>query len=158
VRDGGGEPVAFANVVPPYRSGIGNYDLVRYREAPKGLADLIHVRLIEYFRERGLPEMTLGLAPLSGIDDASSRSPKARALQVLYRSCGWLFRYEGLRDYKQKFHPRWEPRYLVYRSELELPGVALAVARAGELRSTAAPPEEATLEDPRIGQLQPAGT
>jgi phosphatidylglycerol lysyltransferase len=81
--------------------------------------------------------MSLGLAPFSGLDKRGTNSPAARAMRLLYRHGSFLFRYKGLREFKEKFRPQWEPRYLVYSSELQLPGIALAVARAGELRGGA---------------------
>ena len=46
---------------------------------------------------------------------------------------GRAFNFQGLRTYKEKWKPEWQPRYLCYRSEVQLPALALAVARAGEL-------------------------
>ncbi|HSP56500.1 MAG TPA: phosphatidylglycerol lysyltransferase domain-containing protein, partial [Dehalococcoidia bacterium] len=65
-------------------------------------------------------------------DDA--RSPAAQATRLLYEWGSVFFRYKGLRHFKEKFHPVWEPRYLVYRSDLNLPALAIAIARAGELK------------------------
>ena len=43
-----------------------------------------------------------------------------------------MLRVEGLRAYKDKFGPAWEPRYLVYPSAAALPAVALALVRLTE--------------------------
>jgi len=44
-----------------------------------------------------------------------------------------LYNFQGLRHYKEKFHPIWKPRYLAYPGSLRLPGVlanlALLVSR-----------------------------
>lgn len=128
-----GTIVGFADIVPSYRSGEGNFDMLRYLAEPKDVADFLHVSLIQYFRDRGLTSMSLGLAPFSGLELAQMDSTAVRAMRLLYRYGTMLFRYQGLREYKEKFHPVWEPRYLVYTTELQLPGIALAVGRAGEL-------------------------
>jgi len=75
--------------------------------------------------------MTLGLAPLSGL---TGGGPAERALRLIYERGGRAFNFGGLRSFKAKWHPRWEPRYLGYRREADLPRIALAVARAGELQ------------------------
>jgi hypothetical protein len=62
-----------------------------------------------------------------------------RALRLLYERGGAAFRFEGLRAFKEKWHPRWEPRFLCYEQDTELPRVAAAVARAGELADPRAP-------------------
>ena len=134
VRAPDGIIVAFANVIPSYRLPDGNFDMLRHGPEPKRVADFLYVSLINYFRERGHAGMNIGLAPFSGLQGEGPRSPAERAMDLLYRRGSFLFRYRGLREFKEKFLPVWEPRYLVYSSEMQLPGIALAVARAGELR------------------------
>ncbi len=132
-RTPGGSPVGFANIIPSYRSRTANFDMVRYRREPGGVADFLYVSLIRHFRRLGYAGMNLGLAPFSGITKGGVSSPAERAMRLLYERGDFLFRYKGLREFKEKFAPAWEPRYLVYGSDLQLPGIALAVARAGEL-------------------------
>jgi len=134
VRASDGTIVAFANIIPSYRLPQGNFDMLRYGPEPKRVADFLYVSLINYFRERGFSGMNIGLAPFSGLRGEGPMSPAERAMDLLYRHGGFLFRYRGLREFKEKFLPVWEPRYLVYSSDVQLPGIALAVARAGELR------------------------
>lgn len=127
--------VGFANIIPSYQSSEGTFDMLRYLEEPKAVADFLCIAMIDYFRERGFTGMSLGLSPFSGLDVERPKSPAERAMSLLYRRGTFLFRYTGLRGFKEKFQPAWEPRYLIYSSELQLPGIALAVARAGELRN-----------------------
>lgn len=122
----------FANIIPSYHLQQGNFDMLRYRATPKGMSDFLYVSLICHFRQQGFAGMNLGLAPFSGLD-VNGLAPAERAMRLLYERGDFLFRYKGLREFKEKFGPLWEARYLVYRSDLELPGIALAVARAGEL-------------------------
>ncbi|HXH22803.1 MAG TPA: flippase-like domain-containing protein [Dehalococcoidia bacterium] len=134
IRHKAGGIVAFANIIPSFRSRQGNFDLVRYRQEPRGSADVLYVYLALHFQEAGFQAMNLGLAPLAGLDDRGG-SVAERLLRLLYSHGEPLFRYRGLREFKDKFNPRWEPRYLVYPSDWQLPGLLLAVARAGEMRS-----------------------
>jgi phosphatidylglycerol lysyltransferase len=125
--------VAFANIIPSYQLPEGNFDMLRYGPEPKRVADFLYVSLIDYFRQCGYGGMNLGLAPFSGLHRNGAMSPAEHALDLVYRRGSFLFRYRGLREFKEKFLPAWEPRYLVYSSELQLPGIALVVTRAGEL-------------------------
>jgi phosphatidylglycerol lysyltransferase len=129
--------VAFANIVPSYRSSEGNFDMLRYGREPKDVADFIYVSLIFYFRDQGFTGMNLGLAPFSGLDSVDEASPAVVALRLLYRYGTFLLRYQGLRGYKEKFASVWEPRYLIYRDEAQLPGLALATMRVAERSRTA---------------------
>jgi len=126
-----GRIVAFANVLPSYHSPDGNFDLMRRDpDAPNGVMEHLFVALIRRFRDEGLRGMTLGLAPMANI---TGDTIPDRAMRLVYEHGNGLFNYQGLRRFKEKWQPRWEPRYLAYRSDADLPKVAIAVARAGEL-------------------------
>lgn len=120
VRSPGGRIEAFANIIPAYQSDAG---------APDGVMDYLFAALIDLFKERGFRGMNLGFAPLSNIEGTGL---VARALRLFYERGGRAFNFRGLRSFKDKWRPRWEARYLVYRSEIQLPEIALAIARVGE--------------------------
>lgn len=131
VRNPDGAIDAFATILPSYRSGLGNFDLMRHRpDSHRSVMDLLFVELIELFRSRGLQGMDLGMAPFANVEGDTVPD---RAVRLLYEHGGRLFNAVGLRSFKDKWRPRWEPRYLMYRTETELAAVSLATARAGEL-------------------------
>ena len=39
----------------------------------------------------------------------------------------FLFNYEGLKVFKDKFATSWEPKYLIYKNSLQLPAIAIAI-------------------------------
>ena len=126
-----GRILAFANVIPSYRSAAGNFDLMRRSPgAPNGAMDALFVALIERFRAAGLEKMSLGMVPFVG---AAGDSLPARAIRLLYERGERAFNSQGLFRFKNKWQPEWESRYLVYQSDVDLPRIAAAVARAGEL-------------------------
>ena len=129
------EIVGFANILPSYRSRDANFDLLRHGREPKDVSDFLHVSLIRHFRDQGFDRMTLGLAPLSGIETKKATAPVQAVMQLLYRYGSSMFRFRGLREFKEKFATEWEPRFLIYSKETELTGVAMAIARVGELPS-----------------------
>ena len=133
VRRPAGRIEAFTNVVPRFQSADGTFDLMRRRpDSPNGVMDLLLVHLIEIFRAEGCAGLNLGLAPLANIEGGG---PVAAALRLLYERGNAAFNFKGLRFYKDKWHPRWEDRFLVYRSDVDVLAVAIAVARAGEDQS-----------------------
>lgn len=59
----------------------------------------------------GVESLSLGVAPLAGLEDA--RSLAGRVGRLVYRHGGRFYGFQGLRRFKEKFDPVWEPRYLV---------------------------------------------
>ena len=130
-RDPEGTIRGFTNLIPSYQSSNGNFDLMRRDPtAHLPVMDLLFVKMIAHMRERELVGMNLGLAPFVNVDGDGVPD---RALRLLYDYGGKAFNFVGLREFKDKWRPRWEPRYLLYRSDVELPEIALRVAQAGEL-------------------------
>ena len=128
--DGPGRIEAFVNLVPVYHGANGNFDLMRKRpDAPASVMDLLFVSMIERFRGRGLRGMNLGLAPLAGI---TGTTPADRVAHQLYARADRFFNYQGLYEFKNKWRPRWEPRFLVVRSSAAMAGVLPALAVVGE--------------------------
>ena len=127
VRDADDRIVAFTNILPSYHSGEGNFDLMRRRpDSVNGVMEFLFVSLIEYFRGRGLTGMNLGLAPLAGVEGGGvrSRSSAPCATTAAPRST-----YGGLQEFKAKWRPRWEPRYIAYERDVDLPRIAVGITR-----------------------------
>ncbi|HEY9606509.1 MAG TPA: phosphatidylglycerol lysyltransferase domain-containing protein, partial [Allocoleopsis sp.] len=53
-----------------------------------------------------------------------------KALHYLYEHLNQFYNFKGLQAYKEKFHPRWEPRYLIYPRRAALLDVIVALIRA----------------------------
>jgi phosphatidylglycerol lysyltransferase len=119
-----GDIVAFANLIAGAGQGELSVDLMRYRsDAPREVMEALFVSLMLWGKARGYQRFSLGMAPLSGFE----RSPVAplwiRFGSFLFEHGGNFYNFQGLRAYKEKFHPVWEPRYLVYPGGLRLPHV-----------------------------------
>ncbi len=115
--------VAFANVW----TGNGrelSIDLMRYRrDAPHGVMEYLCVALMLWGAERGFERMSLGMAPLSGLDVSAMAPLWNRVGGLLYRHGENFYNFQGLRRYKEKFDPVWEPRYLATPAGLALPRI-----------------------------------
>ena len=113
VRDPGGALTAFANLwTLPGREEL-SIDLMRHRaDARSGTMDYLFAELFLWGQSEGYRWFNLGMAPLSGIENRRLAPLWARAAGLLYRHGEVLYGYEGLRAYKQKFHPVWRSRYL----------------------------------------------
>jgi phosphatidylglycerol lysyltransferase len=79
-------------------------------------------------RDRGYDWFNLGVAPLSGLPLSPVGHPWGRLGRFVYRYGEAYYNFRGLRAYKEKFHPAWQPRYLAYPGGLTLPRVLADVA------------------------------
>jgi len=121
--------VAFATLWPGPCKYELSIDLMRYRrEAPASAMEALIVHLLVWGQEQGYHWFSLGMAPMSGVERSPVAPLSARAEIFLYQHGDPLFHFQGLRAYKEKFNPVWEPHYLVYPGGLTLPRIAADVS------------------------------
>jgi phosphatidylglycerol lysyltransferase len=118
-----GRVVAFANLW----TGNGrelSVDLMRYgNDAPAAAMEYLFIELMLWGRANGFDHMSLGMAPLSGLEARALAPRWHRFGGVLYRHGEHFYNFRGLRAYKEKFDPVWAPRYLATPAGLALPRV-----------------------------------
>ncbi|MDQ7746178.1 bifunctional lysylphosphatidylglycerol flippase/synthetase MprF [Hydrogenophaga pseudoflava] len=108
-----GRIVAFATMLVTGLSAEAAVDLMRQRgDAPKTTMDFLFTQIILHLREQGVARFNLGMVPLSGM--ASHRlAPRWQRLgRLLFNHGENFYNFQGLRSFKEKFDPVWEPRYL----------------------------------------------
>lgn len=104
-------------------------DLMRYRAtAPPGVMDALFSRVMLWAAEQGCVWFNLGMAPLAGIPVAPGSRVWMRAGHFVYRHGEAFYNFQGVRAYKSKFDPVWQPRYLAYPGGLALARVVTDVA------------------------------
>jgi phosphatidylglycerol lysyltransferase len=128
--DSDGLPRAFVNLIPVWRKGWATIDLMRSDgESPGGIMDYLLMDVMLHLGNAGVQKFNLGLAPLSGLGEPAGK-PEERLLNLIYRSNQKLVSLKGLRQFKSKFEPEWEAKYLAYRGGSgRLPRIAYALAR-----------------------------
>jgi phosphatidylglycerol lysyltransferase len=121
--------VAFATLWPGPGKVELSVDLMRHVEsAPKGAMEVLFVHVMRWGAEQGYEWFNLGMAPLSGLEASPLASLWSRLGRIVYRRGETFYNFQGLRAFKEKFHPVWEPRYLAYPGGLSLPGVTADVS------------------------------
>ncbi len=119
-----GQVVAFSNVWLGGDHGELSLDLMRYSaQAPKGVMEALLVHLMMWGKAQGYQHFALGMAPLSGFEHSPLATLWNRLGAFLYEHGEAVYSFQGLRAFKEKFNPRWEPRYLAYRGGLRLPRI-----------------------------------
>jgi len=101
-------------------------DLMRKRrDAVSGTMDLLLAESLVALKDEGLQEASLANAPLANV--GASRGPLDRGVALLFENLNAFYGYRNLFQFKKKFAPRWEGRYLVYPNGSELPRIAVAM-------------------------------
>jgi phosphatidylglycerol lysyltransferase len=90
--------------------------------------DFLFIETLLWGQRQGYRWFSLGMAPLAGL----ASHPLAPAWHhlggFLYRHGEHFYNFEGLRNYKAKFDPVWQPRYLASPGGLALPRILLDVS------------------------------
>ena len=124
-----GEVVAFANLWPTASRDELSIDLMRFApDAPRGAMDYLFIELMLWGRAQEYRWFNLGMSPLSGLENRALAPLWHRMGSFLYRHGESFYNFDGLRRYKEKFDPVWEPRYLASPGGLQLPRVLLDVS------------------------------
>lgn len=122
----GGEIMAFANLWPLQSRTVLTLDLMRYHpQSPPSIMEYLFLRLINHARESGYASFSMGLAPLAGLEARPLSSAWPKIASVIYQLGGDIYNFQGLRAYKDKFKPRWEPRYMAVPGQEQALGAAL---------------------------------
>lgn len=121
-----GRPVAFANLLETYSHELASLDLMRaHPDAPKLTMEFMMVGLIQHYKNHGYARFSLGMVPLSGLQPRRGAPLTQRLGSMVFRRGEQLYNFQGLRRFKDKFQPDWEPRYMAVPAGLD-PLVALA--------------------------------
>ena len=136
VESSDGRIAAFANVLEGPRGVELTVDMMRHVDPeesglPSPMEYLI-LNLMQDAKARGFARFNLGMAPLAAVGATHRARPVERlAHQFFLHGEAW-YNYQGLRRFKERFHPTWEPRYLAYRRPWDWP---FAIAATTQLIS-----------------------
>lgn len=121
---------AFVSWLPvPARKGW-TLDLMRRRpDSTYGAMEALIVRSIEDAARRGIAEVSLGVAPRV-IASGEASGAADRVLRAMFWGLDRFERSRSLRQFKAKFNPCWEDRYLAVPGAATLPEVLIALVRA----------------------------
>ncbi|WP_341485979.1 bifunctional lysylphosphatidylglycerol flippase/synthetase MprF [Thioclava sp. GXIMD4215] len=120
--------VAFANLWTTQTQSRATIDLMRHLpERASGVMEFLFTELLLHFKALDYQSFSLGNAPLSGLENRRGARLSSQLGAFIYRHGGHFYNFEGLRDFKQKFDPDWEPVYVA------VPPRANAIATATDL-------------------------
>ena len=122
---------AFANFVPEYQLNEITIDLMRRRHViENGTMEFLFVSLFQWAKAQGYHGFNLGLSALSGVGEQADDPAIEKVMHWIYEHVNQFYNFKGLHSFKEKFHPEWSPRYLIYPGAVNLAQAWLAVVSA----------------------------
>ena len=119
VEDAAGRLLAFANLLEGPRTTEFSIDLMRYRSGGPPVMDFMIVSLFVEGQRAGYTRFNLGMAPLAEVGAQRDAHRRERLAHFLFRRGEQWYNFQGLRAFKEKFHPDWQPRYMAYQNPWE---------------------------------------
>jgi len=121
--------LAFANLWLAAGTEELSFDLMRHRAGvPAGVMEVLIARIMLWGREQGYRWCNLGMAPLAGLESRALAPLWTRLGALLFRLGEPLYNFQGVRQFKQKFDPVWEPRYLASPGGVALPRILASLS------------------------------
>ena len=107
-------------------------DLIRSKIAPNGTVEALVFEAFETLQTETAPFVTLGMVPLSRVDDIDRQRPLLQGILKMVRRLGTRFyNFDGLKAFKARFRPEtWQPMYMLTVNRAVSLGDLLGVSRA----------------------------
>lgn len=131
LSDRDGRTAAFASFMPVYDGDeTVSIDLMRYRtDIRSGVMDALFVHMLQWAKAEGYARFNLGMAPLASVGESVYSHRSERMARWIYLKGSHFYHFQGLRKFKEKYDPVWEPRYLAYPQKVWLPLLMLRITK-----------------------------
>ncbi|MBJ42111.1 MAG: hypothetical protein CMJ80_02235 [Planctomycetaceae bacterium] len=117
-----GRITAFANIWVSAEKRELSVDLMRYdAHAPSGVMEYLFLQIMQWGKATDYEWFSLGMAPLSGIDSQQNAPRWNQIASLTYRHGEHFYNLQGLRQYKSKFDPEWQSKYIASPGGFSLP-------------------------------------
>jgi lysyl-tRNA synthetase, class II len=131
-RDPAGVPQGFLHYAVSRRgAALSLSTMPRRRTTPNGFNEWLVCESVAWAREQGFERISLNFAPFAAVlaPDAELSRPQQLQRRALLALKG-RFQLDNLLLFNGKFFPRWERRFVVFESRLDLPRIGLAALAA----------------------------
>ncbi|MFJ3922847.1 phosphatidylglycerol lysyltransferase domain-containing protein [Streptomyces sp. NPDC090022] len=128
-----GDLKAIQHFVPWGKDGMSLELMRRDRGADPGMNELLIVASLEAAPALGIEKVSLNFAMFRSAlarGEKIGAGPVLRAWRSLLVFLSRWFQIESLYKFNAKFRPRWEPRFVVFRTTRDLPRIGFAAMQA----------------------------
>ncbi|WP_050182218.1 phosphatidylglycerol lysyltransferase domain-containing protein [Domibacillus robiginosus] len=120
VKSKDGDILAFATLAynQPKIDRTLAIDLMRYQpdKSPNATMDFLFISIFNWAKDNGYEWCSMGMSPLANMKDPEQSGFFEALGQMIFDKVNHFYNFKGLYQYKNKFQPEWESRYLVYQS------------------------------------------
>ena len=92
--------------------------------------EFLFVSLFQWAKSQGCFGFNLGLSALYRVGEQADDPAIEKVMHWIYKHVNQFYNFKGLHSFKEKFHPEWSPRYLIYPGTSSLAQAWLAVVQA----------------------------
>ncbi|WP_373899202.1 phosphatidylglycerol lysyltransferase domain-containing protein [Haloimpatiens sp. FM7315] len=130
VKNEKSEIIAFISLLPYYDDATLSIDLMRFQNnSPNGLMEILFLNMILWAKDKGYKRFSLGMAPLSNVGVSARSHSGEKFAKFIFNYGNHWYNFRGLRYFKSKFEPNWEPRFFAYQKFTSLPILMLNISR-----------------------------
>lgn len=116
IRNASNEIVGFCTLMYTNYNQSISVDLIRWnKDIDISMMDAIYIHMLLWAKEEGYKQFNMGMATLSNVGLNKHAYLREKFAAKVFENMNSLYSFQGLRNYKQKYAPDWEPRFLVYR-------------------------------------------
>lgn len=109
----GDQIAAFANIWVTADKEEMAIDLMRYDpNISNSTMEYLFTKLMLWGKQNGFKYFSLGMSPLSGLENRTLAPLWNKIGSTIFTHGDYFYNFKGLRAYKEKFNPIWEPRYI----------------------------------------------
>lgn len=106
--------IGFVSFMPTNYNHSISVDMIRWKENEFQMMDGLYLNTMLSIKEQ-YDNFNMGMAPLSNVGSHKYAFYRERFAGRIFETISHIYSFKGLRDYKEKFNPKWQPRYLVYK-------------------------------------------
>ena len=112
MRDEHGKMIAFCSLMPTHFNDAISVDLIRWLpELDLPLMDGLYLHMLLWGQEKNIKPLTWEWPPSLMLVLLHYSYLRERLAGRVFEHFNGLYRFQGLRRYKEKYSPNWEPRF-----------------------------------------------
>ncbi|PLT35634.1 phosphatidylglycerol lysyltransferase domain-containing protein [Bacillus sp. V5-8f] len=132
VKNPHGKIIAFATLASNYQENERTItiDLMRYiPDSPHATMDFLFLSIFHWCKEQDYHWCSMGTSPLANTGETDRNDWFQTTIgKFIFHKGNFFYNFKGLYEYKNKFQPEWESRYLVYEQR-SLPLLFMRIIR-----------------------------